>query len=51
MLQLKLYPDGVHPDILESYRNLSIVYRAAGELERAAEFTRKGDEVEAKLKR
>jgi tetratricopeptide (TPR) repeat protein len=50
-LRLKLYPDGVHPDILQSYRNLSIVYQATGEPARAADYSKKADDIEAKLKK
>lgn len=50
-LQLKFYPDGVHPETVTTYRNLSWTWRKAGDVTRSEEYAKKADEIEAKLKR
>ncbi len=46
---LKLYPDGVHPDIAASYNNLGIAYYGLGEYRKAIEYYEKSLFLKLKL--
>ena len=50
-IRLKLYPDGVHPHIVNSYLNLSLAWQQVGDVGRKEEYAKKADEVKTKLKR
>ena len=46
-----LFPDGVHPDLVQSYNNLSLIYKAMGDRPEAKRWRAKADAVNAELKR
>lgn len=57
VIRLKLHPDGLHPDLIESYKLLSLSYSilslttgGAGEQAFANEYAYKADSIEKSLK-
>ena len=45
-----LYPNCLHPDIVKSYRSLSLAYKVAGDQARAEEYAQKAADIETRLK-
>ena len=50
-IDLKLYPDGVHPNIADTYRGLAEASEDAGDPDRADDYQGKAEAIDAKLDR